>query len=117
MKTYSQILQREVYCVGNEKDAQELVSQGVSRGDIFCGWEQVMLREIASTNRQLALKMGEIKQLFQGVMAENDPKDVWVSGTSEPKQKEGCWNCGSLDLWTWEGGVTRCRRCHPPVDG
>lgn len=29
---------------------------------------------------------------------------------------EGCWNCGSTQLWTWPGGVIRCARCHPPAE-
>jgi hypothetical protein len=68
MKTYSQILQREVYCVRNEQEAQELVSKGVNRGEIYAEWEQVMLKHSFLHSPALALKLGEVKQLFQGTL-------------------------------------------------
>ena len=70
MKVMSNILQREVHVVKNEQEAQALVEQGINRGEIYCEWEQVILKETFRHDPKLALKLGEIKQMFQGNLVE-----------------------------------------------
>lgn len=61
----SDLLGREVWWCSNEQEAEELVGQGVSRGEIYTQWERRLLFELRE-NPALVKKMDECKQIFQG---------------------------------------------------